>query len=393
MNKNIVVFLTISGLVILLIVLYINSTFRTKTRVFSDYILLDSIWEKYKLGYINQDGRVIDRTDNDVTTSEGQSYAMLRSVWSDDKATFDHVWKWTKENLGRSQDALFGWRWGKRTDQTYGFMENGGESSAADADSDIALALVFASRRWHENTYMDEAKKIIEDIWKHETETVKGKRYLIPGRWAKSNTEIILNPSYFSPYSWKIFADIDKDNNWLSLIEPAYEVLLESGTTTLDNKVGVGLPPDWVSLRRDTNQLTAPVQTELTSNYSYDAMRIPWRIALDYLWFDDKKAYEYLMSLSKLTELYESQKQLTAVYDHEGNPITDYESPSMYASSLAYFFIMEPAIAQEMYENKILTLYNTDTNELNQALTYYDQNWLWFSIALYNKELPNLYET
>src|SRR5436309_898989 len=94
-------------------VLYKNSNYSNVRRPFSTYTILSSSWDNYKRKFINTDGRVIDYSQNNVTTSEGQGYALLRAVWSDDKMTFDTVWKWTKNTMKRPGDNLFGWRWGK----------------------------------------------------------------------------------------------------------------------------------------------------------------------------------------------------------------------------------------------------------------------------------------
>src|SRR5437016_10118896 len=45
-----------------------------------DAVLTNS-WTAYKQQFIQQDGRVIDWMSEGNTTSEGQSYAMLRAVW------------------------------------------------------------------------------------------------------------------------------------------------------------------------------------------------------------------------------------------------------------------------------------------------------------------------
>jgi cellulose synthase (UDP-forming) len=45
---------------------------------------LSALWSFYKQKYI-LNGRVISLDENGITTSEGQSYAMLRAVWSNDR--------------------------------------------------------------------------------------------------------------------------------------------------------------------------------------------------------------------------------------------------------------------------------------------------------------------
>src|SRR4051812_28248555 len=71
--------------------------------VFSQKTMLTALWEEYKKHYWEADtGRTIDRQRNNVTTSEGQSYTLLRAVWQDDQPTFDKTWKWTKDISQRS---------------------------------------------------------------------------------------------------------------------------------------------------------------------------------------------------------------------------------------------------------------------------------------------------
>jgi cellulose synthase (UDP-forming) len=71
---------------------------------------LSALWSFYKQTYI-QNGRVVSLDENGITTSEGQGYAMLRAVWSNDRATFNTVWAWTKQQLQVLDDKLFAWKW------------------------------------------------------------------------------------------------------------------------------------------------------------------------------------------------------------------------------------------------------------------------------------------
>ena len=105
-------FLIFISFVLILYAIFLNTNAAKKNQTFSSYTFLSSSWEKYRDEFINQDGRVVDYSQNGITTSEAQSYALLRSVFIGDKAAFDKVWSWTKNNLKRPQDNLFGWRWG-----------------------------------------------------------------------------------------------------------------------------------------------------------------------------------------------------------------------------------------------------------------------------------------
>jgi len=376
------------GVLLLGIVLYVHSSYSGITRVFSPYTLLDSSWEKYKQQFINKDGRVIDYTQNGITTSEGQSYAMLRAVWLGDKPTFDSVWHFTSTSMKRPNDNLFGWRWGQRQDKSYGFISGGGDNSAADADSDIAFSLILASRRWNNPKYEDQAKNILKDLWNIETATAGQKRYLIAGNWAQSSNELVINPSYFAPYEWRVFSKVDTTHDWNSLIDPAYQLLNDSSKAPLDKGKGSGLPPDWVALDRNSDSLSAVKINNLTTNYSFDAMRVPWRIAADYQLNKDSQAKDYLLNnFEPLLRDYQSQGIIGASYSHDGNQIISGENPSMYATSLGYFLVKDPSLAAKIYQEKIIKLYSTSDTSFNSNLPYYEQNWLWFGAALYNHKI------
>lgn len=383
--KQVGILFIILSVGILAYVLYANSRYSSVTRTFSPYSLITSSWDFYKKKFINADGRVIDFSQNNITTSEGQSYAMLRSVWVDDKTTFDKVWHWTKTTLKRPDDNLFGWRWGQRSDKTYGFYDNGGNNSAADADTDIALALILANKRWQDSSYLNDAKVILKDIWNIETDTVQDNRYVVAGNWAKQKDSVIINPSYFAPYAYRIFAQVDTEHDWNSLLDPAYELLNKSGKDPLDSSKAVGLPPDWMALSRNTGIYVKPSDQNLRTTYSYDAVRVPWRIALDYSWNKDERARLYLeSSFEYLKNLYQQNGKLASAYAHDGTVIINTENPVMYSTLLGYLKIVDPSAAKKMYEEKILKLYSNELNTFNTDIPYYEQNWLWFGTALYN---------
>lgn len=382
-------FFIILGIGIAIGILYINSPFSRQTRTFAPYTLLTSSWENYKARFINKDGRVIDYSVGDITTSEAQAYALLQAVWIDDKPTFDKVWTWTKENLQkRKKDHLFGWRWGKKPDGSYGFFADGGDNPASDADTDISLALILASRRWHDRKYEEQAKNVISDIWKLETDKIGKNRYLVAGTWAIGSDKDILNPSYFAPYAWRLFATVDTKNDWKSLINPAYDVLNQSGSNKLDKDRAVGLPPDWLAISKKPAGKIEPTQINgLTSNYGFDAIRIPWRIALDYQWNNSTQAKAYLKTLGFFSNYWQENKKVMAGYTHDGLPTKQIENPAMYATSLGYFLSEDKKNADNIFQNKIIKLYSNDVNSFRNDLPYYETNWLWFGSALYYKRL------
>ena len=79
----------------------LESSTATHVRTYQ-YATLENLWISYR-DKIQKDGRTIDRSRNYMSTSEGQSYALLRAVWMDDKETFDRVLKWTNNNYHPTQ--------------------------------------------------------------------------------------------------------------------------------------------------------------------------------------------------------------------------------------------------------------------------------------------------
>ena len=358
--------------------------------IFASHTLLAGTWESYKKEYWEVGtGRTLDKQQNDITTSEGQSYTMLRAVWMSDKETFDKSWAWTEEQLQRD-DQLFSWRWGKRDDGTYGVLENvNGQNAASDADSDIALAFLMAASRWQDKKYLNEAREIIASIWEHEVVTVAGIPYLAPNNLEKQSSQpIVINPSYLAPYAYREFAKIDTSHDWNAVVDSSYDLLNKSIDAKLDKEKGA-LVPDWVLMNRQTGELTAPTGS-LTTNYGYDAMRTPWRLALDYQWNKELRAKTTLQKMTTISQEWNNNQRVYAVYAHDGTAVVKDEVVESYGTALAYFEVVDPSAASELYDQKIKTLYDQNNNSWLKPLTYYASNWIWFGIALHEDQLPNL---
>ena len=58
---------------------------------------------------------------------------------------------------------------------------------------------------------------------------MSGKSYLTAGDWAPGEQVIPLNPSYFAPYAYRVFAEADPGHDWgptLAAAMPAARALL-----------------------------------------------------------------------------------------------------------------------------------------------------------------------
>jgi endoglucanase len=179
--------------------------------------------------YVQPDGRVARTDQGGDTVSEGQAYAMLLAVALDDRARFDSVWGWTRDNLQRD-DGLLAYHWAN------GHAD--GEEPATDADLDAARALVLAGRRFGSDDYESAGERIGEAALDGETSDVSGVPVLVAGPWARSSPPTI-NPSYFSPRAYADLASAHRDPRWDDIAGTSRSI--ESALTGN----GASLPPDW----------------------------------------------------------------------------------------------------------------------------------------------------
>lgn len=343
--------------------------------------LLEQSWLIYRQQFIQSDGRVIDYEASDRSTSEGQAYAMLRAVLIDDPTTFDLALDWAENNLhrldaqGKPIDQLWSWKWGKNNGK-WGAID---KNFASDADIDAVTALILASRRWNRPEYLDLARIKLRDIWNFSTIAGSGnKRYLLPGpveAFASTPPTVVLNPSYFAPYAFRLFAQVDPAHNWLSLVESSYQVLEKSSQTS-----AVGLPSDWIALDTKTGKFSpVPAASSLESVYSFDAYRVWWRVAWDAELFKAPEAERYLrMATKSLQSQWRSSQRLPARINLQGKPTVNYEATSQYAMLYPALRLINPEMAQQQLENKILPRYKQGIWDDESA--YYTQNLAWLGL-------------
>lgn len=393
----------IIGLVLIIIAVstaaitaYYNNPKRQVPIVFSNNFMLNELWEGYKTEYLeNGTWRTVDKQNKNITTSEGQSYTMMRAVWQGDRETFDRAFAWAQSSLNRYTDKLFAWKFGQKQDGNFGILsDEGGNNTASDADVDIAFALVLGYSRWQDDKYLSQARLIINDIWEKEVVIVNNQPILAANNLEKFSTipNIIVNVSYFAPYAYKLFAKIDKKHDWNKLVDSSYSILEKSMTSHLDTGKSANLFPDWIHIDRNTGEIKATNIPGLTTNYSYDAFRTPWRLALDWKWNKEPRAKQTLEKMTLLEEEWKSKSLIYPSYSHDGRALVDYEAPGAYGANIGYFIVTESPYAEEIYNKKLKSLYSPETQSLKDPLSYYDDNWVWFGIALYQNRLINLTE-
>jgi endoglucanase len=387
--------------------------------------VLSASWQSYRRHFINPEGQVKLPEQGGGTISEAQAYALLRAVWAGDRPTFVRVYGWTQQHLSRAPkygDHLLSWRWGRLADGSWGVRDS---NTATDADLDYALALILAHRRGWEAPpgrpgYLEESRQVQAAILDKEVVRLPKRELLLtPGNWHEPAPPYLVNPSYFSPAAYRLFAQTDtgqwrlaeetaaspqspspvmgKDWGegkaavaaWHELYRASY-AFLEEVSNRLEDRRGVGLFPDWYRVDASGASSAAPGKD---TDFGWEAVRVPFRLALDALWFHENQATRLIKD--KFLPFFQGQWQahhrLRAVYHYDGTPAVDYESPVLYAGVLAGALAAgDQNFAREMVQ-KILSFYREDGNRafFETSDHYYANNWAWLGLALYAGLITN----
>ncbi|MBP1663923.1 MAG: hypothetical protein H6Q19_1063 [Bacteroidetes bacterium] len=234
-------------------------------------------YTKFKTSFLetcNNNIRPISDT-RDVTKSESMGFVMLIAAYQGDRTNYDKLLNFYKSKLTVSANNMMAWKV-----NCGGIISDG---SITDADIDVAFSLIIAHIQWKEN-YLEEAKTIIRRLKNSVITDCSGYKVLKAGYGYGGCNET--NISYYTPAFFRIFAQVTNDNTWTTLADDTYTLLSRAANST------TGLVPDWQSS-------TGGIATGGHSgNYQYDACRVPWRIALDYLWNGNTKAQQWCTKIT-----------------------------------------------------------------------------------------------
>ncbi|WP_281231285.1 glycosyl hydrolase family 8 [Flavobacterium gelatinilyticum] len=219
------------------------------------------------------------------TVSEGIAYGMLLSSYMADKALFDGLWLYYKDNV--NANGVMNWK-------INGCSGAIGFNGATDAELDAAFALIIADYQWGSTgtiNYKNDGKTLIAAIKNHE---VEANTYVLkPGDQFGGSQ--ITNISYFSPAYYRAFGAFTNDEAfWNQVASKAYTII--NNNLTQNNAVG-GLVSDWCEASGAYSS-QAGGYNQGGRTYSYDAARTPWRIAVDYVWNGNADAKIYLKKSS-----------------------------------------------------------------------------------------------
>lgn len=328
---------------------------------------LSLMWSAYRANHMTDAGYAIDPLRSGHVTSEAQSYALLQSAWLGDRETFDRVLHWTKTHLQRP-DGLFSWLWDPAAD---GRIVDA--NTATDGDIDIAFALIIAADAFREPAYRDEAARIVRAIRQHASLRVGDDWFPSAGNWA--GPDRVVNLSYFAPYAFAYFDALDPGAGWLRAIDIGYQLLAD---TTRGRPAR--LPPDFMSVTADGAVTPLPDTSRLSEEFSFDAIRIAWRIEMDCRLRSERRACAAQPLIGRAKDILARDGRLVSRYSVGGHPQTSQESLSFYGALLPSFSRAHPDIAQAWRQGRLSDRSLTELGEAKNR--YYDANWVWFGLAL-----------
>lgn len=323
------------------------------------------LWREFSNRFIQQDGRVLaDESEHRYSSSEGQAYALFFSLVANDRATFDRILVWTRDNLaaGDLSARLPAWQWGKKPDGVWGVVD---ANSASDADTWLAYSLLEAGRLWHEPRYTAQGRLMLANIRIHLIREFPGKgAMLLP---AKTGFDLVqsgvrLNPSYVPVQLLRVFIKNDPMGPWRAVLANNVE-LLRAATPK-------GYVPDWVSYLPATGYQK---DAESGGMGRHDAIRV-------YLWWGMLSHQDALFAalkprlsgMNRLIPKYDVAPPLAV--DSQTGVVSGLSPPSFSAALLPYFSATGNKAALRLQRERLISQSDAVTGVLiGQEPRYYDQ--------------------
>jgi endoglucanase len=235
------------------------------------------LWESYARSAYDANGRIIDHSAGDRTTSEGQAYAMFFALVANDRARFEKLLSWTQDNLagGDLTTHLPAWSWGKAPDGSWKALD---QNPASDADLWMAYSLLEAGRLWHDPRFEALGRAMAAQIERQEVTLIPGLGTTLlpaPQGFHPDAATWILNPSYLQPSILSYFATTFPRGPWGAVLGSMSPIVVGGAAE--------GFAMDWVSAAGTLSPVAAPAEHgggdkgSVHAAGSYDAIRV-------YLW-------------------------------------------------------------------------------------------------------------
>jgi endo-1,4-beta-D-glucanase Y len=336
------------------------------------------LWDAYAARSLDAQGRVIDHSEADHSTSEGEAYGMFFALVMNDRTRFDKILDWSESNLAQGDLTLHlpAWNWGKASDGSWHVLD---PNSAADADLWMAYTLCEAGRLWHVERYSKLGSILAERIAREEVVSIPSVgTVLVPGSsgFHPSPTNWYVNPSYMPPALLQYFAHRDPGSPWGQVLASLPAVVQTSG----------GYAMDWMYAGQDTGIApsaspgamaalpqgqAAPVPVG-----SYDAIRV-------YLWAGLADGHtphvaEELGVLRGMSSYLQHEEAPPLKVGPEGQTLDPNGPVGFSAAVVPYLDALGRKTEEKEQMDRVTALQDSKTGLYGKEGRYYDQNLVLF---------------
>ncbi|MDB5031739.1 MAG: hypothetical protein JWP71_2460 [Mucilaginibacter sp.] len=278
--------------------------------------------------------------------SEAQGYgmivvALMAGYDKDAKTTFDNLFRYYRAHPSNKSKYLMAWAQkinGSDLDKT----------SATDGDIDVAYSLLLAARQWGNSgaiNYLQEAKASINAIMQYEVNHQVWSVLLSDGVEDESKDYFAMRSSDFMPAHFKAFQQITKDDRWNKVIDAGYRLFAAMQSNYSPD---AGLLPDFII---NLNKKAKPAASHFLEDrydgqYNYNACRVPWRIATEYLMTGNMRSKTIVAKINRWIRATTNNNtyNLSAGYTLEGDDIQN-----RYFEALSF---VAPFAVSAMVDNK-----------------------------------------
>jgi endoglucanase len=237
-----------------------------------------------------------------ISISEGHGYGMVITAFMagadpDAQRIFDGLYAFFRDHPSAGSPDLMAWK------QVEGCanidLRNTG--SATDGDMDIAYALLLADRQWGSDGAINYKQAALQVIAAIKSEALNPTTHtLLMGDWVS-----LSDPKYgrstrssdLMPEHLRTYAAASGDAEWTRVADTAYTLI---AGLQRDASPTSGLLPDFIEDVDTEPRPARPgfLESDADGRYAYNACRVPWRIATDYLLAGDTRALAILRPIN-----------------------------------------------------------------------------------------------
>jgi hypothetical protein len=231
------------------------------------------------------------------SVSEGQGYGMIIVTMMagydpSSKAIFDGLFHYYRAHPSKRDPRLMAWA------QKKGCLDLDG-SSATDGDMDIAYSLLLANAQWGsagDLSYLEEARAMIASIMGQEINQKNFSVLLSNSVEYDSKDYADMRSSDFMPDHFRAFRRVSGNKSWDKAIDNNYRLFRFMQERYSPE---AGLVPDFIDHIRiggkDSAIRASPARPHYLESrydgcYYYNACRVPWRVATDFILNGDQRA-------------------------------------------------------------------------------------------------------